>query len=542
MKKGTEHIILLALIFLNSKMYAQVENLSVFDRHNGIIMQRAISLEFEETTKLFYYNKDDHNKWKHLEVRNYDLFNIKGTDNGKYSISIKFYNPLRIKFTFDETRIADPSIEDINNFINKIPADLYGLNKTFQTLNQNSSNLQNFTFPNTVYSPDWFLGEIQNVNTHLPVSSSIILSQWLYEFNLIAQTEKLNDTNLVAMEVLNVLKKIKASDDYLYNEIDFVEKQDTVRKNLSDWMSDIQKSMYNQVSREDFNKQLERSSAILKRLEKAKAEAEQSISTFFALITEQYTDKIAPLLPNGPQGDRLKKNFKDYCIASRQWISITIAERKQLNDDAIKKLREYIDKLVGFNNQFDAEGYKTLQTSQIDHKEGKIKEITIAAVKLEIDGKEVSDTKKTNMFRIGRWNSAYPYLSTGGFFTNFSFPEYNLGIDSSGASVINSSAKKIRFSPAIFLNFVFSLHNDYIYPVFQIGLGTADKSILLPVGVGISIMDRITISGGIVPGFARQLNELKPGDRISGQTALDQDLSYKLMSTTYFGVNINLNK
>ena len=133
-------------------------------------------------------------------------------------------------------------------------------------------------------------------------------------------------------------------------------------------------------------------------------------------------------------------------------------------------------------------------------------------------------------------------MSAGGFFTNFSFPEYSLNIDSTGGSVINSSVKDLRFSAALFLNFVFNWHNDYIYPILQIGIGTADKSILMPIGFGISIMDRITISGGLVPGFAKELGKLKLGDHVKGQDELDKDLTFKLMSTTYFAININLNK
>lgn len=73
-------------------------------------MQRALAIEFDETNKLFYYNKDDRNKQRHLEIRNYDLFNIKGTDNGKYILTVKFYNPLRVKFTFDEVLMEDPQL------------------------------------------------------------------------------------------------------------------------------------------------------------------------------------------------------------------------------------------------------------------------------------------------------------------------------------------------------------------------------------------------------------------------------------------------
>lgn len=234
-------------------------------------------------------------------------------------------------------------------------------------------------------------------------------------------------------------------------------------------------------------------------------------------------------------------NFKEYSIAARQWISITIAGRKQLNDEAVKKLGEYIDKLNSFYNQFTSDGYKTLQTSQIDHKAEKIKEITISAVKLEKDGKEISDTKQKNIFMIERWNSAYPYISTGGFFTNFSFPEYSLNLDSTGASLINSSQKSFDLL-LLFLNFVFNAHNDYVYPVFQIGLGTINKSILMPIGLGFSITDRVTISGGVVPAFVKELDKLKVGDNVASQDVLDKDLSYKLISTVYFGVNINLNK
>lgn len=343
MRKLLLTLIIGCLALFSSQIFSQSNNLSVFDRHNGIIMQRALALEFDESTKLFYYNKDDHNEQKHLEVRNFDLYNIKGTDNCKYILSIKFYNPLRVKFNFEETNIEDPAIIAINNFIDKIPAELYNLNKTFETKNQVETNEKNTTFSFQMDTTSFLLTKGNSAEEK--VSSSIILSQWIYEL----KTQRyLNSTSVDSKfsinDLISEINKIEAADNYLYNEIEATDiDKNKIRKNLSDWVSSIQNEIYGQISLPDFKKKLEYATSILKKLETAKAESDNSLTNIFSLMTDKFSDKIGLLIynkdvkGNDSLGNAARENFRDYSKAARQWISLTIAERKRYNDEAVKK-------------------------------------------------------------------------------------------------------------------------------------------------------------------------------------------------------------
>lgn len=142
----------------------------------------------------------------------------------------------------------------------------------------------------------------------------------------------------------------------------------------------------------------------------------------------------------------------------------------------------------------------------------------------------------------------YPVVSAGSLFTNVAFPAYS--VDSSN-SLVDVKRKSIRATPAVFLNFYTGiLKNDYLYLFLQFGVAPINDngSIMVPIGAGLSIggkgtlANRITFSGGFLPAFVKELNNLKIGDKIKDNSVLQNDLTYKLFTSGYFSVNFNLFK
>lgn len=539
----------LILIITTTLSHSQ-DYLSPIGRLNGIEMEKQLFIKYDESTNNFLYYKDEKSGTL-LQLTQNDLINIKGTDNGKYTLAIEFYNPLRVKFNFDETRVADPAIEAINTFISKFPTE-------FVQFNMGQAERKVEVDMSELYSNEGFIWNlIGNTTGKINVDdffSSYIISQWIYELHsALKGSIELND-NGTFESLFKEISKIEDAEKYLFGKISVEEKSQT----LNDWILGIQKNIYNVTLAPEFREQLTEGKKINEKLLQAKLSAENALSNFFNLITYKYDDKIAPFFYNKKKKDdsTASVNFKKYSMASIALINVLIDQRKQNNDEALKKFNEFLDALQKFYNEFQPQGtgsgstriVKVLQTSQIRHDDGIIKNIFVSATRIDEKGKENTAVAKSVVFNISRWNSMYPIASMGTLFTNFTFPSYT--VDSTNA-IVSVSRKKIRATPAAYLNFYTNLlKNNYLYFFLQFGIAPLNEngSILIPLGVGLSIggsgslANRITFSGGFLPAFIKELSKLNVGDKVNDNSALRDDLSYKLYTTGYFSININIFK
>lgn len=552
-------LVTLSLI-VQTLLCAAQDYLSPIGRLNGIEMQKQLFIKYDESTNNFLYYKDE-SPGTLLQLTQNDLINIKGTDNGKYTLAIEFYNPLRVKFKFDETRVADPAIEAINTFISKFPTEFVqfnmeqaerkveietgesGKNNIYESLNERYFD----------YAPNSQEPKKLNVNDYF---SSYIISQWIYEFHSALEGKIAPNDSARAISLFKEMRQIEDAEDYLFGRISIESKSET----LNDWILNFQKKIYGVTLASEFRDQLTEARKIYEKLLKAKQDAENALSNFFNLITYNYEEEITPFFKNRA-AESLKfinagENFKKYSRASVALINVLVDQRKQNNDEALRKFNEFLDALQKFYNEFHPQAtnsgatriVKILQTSQIRHDEGIIKNIFVSATMIDEKGKENTDVAKSLVFNISRWNSMYPIVSAGSLFTNFSFPSYT--IDSLN-SILDVSRKKIRATPAVYLNFYTNyFKNDYLYFFLQFGVAPLNDNggILFPIGGGFSIggsgalANRVTFSGGFLPALIKELNKLNVGDKVRDDATLKDDLSYKLYSAGYFSININIFK
>lgn len=560
--KVTHFILLVLLVIFSHNTLAQ-NHLSPIDRLNGMIMEKQLFIKYDESTNSFLYYKDEH-RGTLLQINQNDLFTIKGTDNGKYTLAIEFYNPLRVKFNFDETRIADPAIEAINSFISKFPIEFVQNNGSIQKKVQVSQVETDGTVfkssPSSLFElvkattpsgdktekPDPEKRKI-DVNDYF---SSYILSQWVYELYTALNGQIVSKDSASFVSLFRDISQFENLENYLYGKIAIGDDS----KSINDWILEVQKKMYDMTSAKDFWDQLNMAKEIYRKLQQSKLKAENALSYFFNLITYKYDERIAPLFEKSQENK--SEHFKKYCMSTVSLVNVLIEQRKQNKDDVLTKFNVYIEALQKFYSQFhvlltgsgSTPFVKVLQTSQIRHDDGIIKSIYVSATKLDDDGKEHNDQGKTVNFSVSRWNSMYPIVSTGSLFTNSAFPSYTL--DSTNA-VVNVSRKKIRATPALYLNFYTGLlKNDYAYFFLQVGIAPFNENgnLLVPIGVGISIggtgtlANRITLSGGFLPAFIKELNKVTVGEKLNDMSALKNDLSYKLFTTGYFSINVSLFK
>ena len=88
----------------------------------------------------------------------------------------------------------------------------------------------------------------------------------------------------------------------------------------------------------------------------------------------------------------------------------------------------------------------------------------------------------------------------------------------------------------------FSSKSNWLYPFLQLGLTTGANDFLIPIGAGIVIAKKLSISGGSVFGVGKGLTNLNINSYVKDEAALKNDLSNQVISSWYFSLNYNFFK
>lgn len=150
-------------------------------------------------------------------------------------------------------------------------------------------------------------------------------------------------------------------------------------------------------------------------------------------------------------------------------------------------------------------------------------------------------------FRVRRFQRFVPEVSAGTAYTFFDYPQYGTTKNAAGEEVVGDPTQK-RISNLNFtamINYNYYLPNSPIHPFWQIGIGANNDIPTILTGLGIRAnfagLRRLAISGGLALTWIKQLNKLKPGDKVSGTADIDKDLTYEFnrKAPLYLGIQFN---
>jgi hypothetical protein len=200
--------------------------------------------------------------------------------------------------------------------------------------------------------------------------------------------------------------------------------------------------------------------------------------------------------------------------------------------------------LNNFANDFesDIQGYR--KESQVDLEETPTKMINLTYGVNSID-KEGNIRANKNLqidCIIARQHKIVPFVSTGVFYTDLIFPAYALLQGNGQWLVVQTKEKSTKVRPAVFLNLLFSTKSNWLYPFLQLGLTTGANDFLIPIGAGIVVAKKLSISGGSVFGMGKRLTNLQINSPVKDEATLKNDLSNRVFSSGYFSLNYNFFK
>lgn len=506
----------------------------IFDRINGVPIKNSIYLYLDKDRN-FYYSIDDEQRPHSLDDGSY--FNIKNIHRNDFQIYIQFYNPLRNNLTSSQKDIADPAYQALSDFISKLPS---GVTKTAEDVASDKSSI--------------------DVSGTTDIEISVLLNEWIFKFvNLIdpnyIKGKKLEDNYNSVVKILNGIAK---TEKFLFGSFTTPETNAGDERNLSDWVKFSGTNLYNaEDNYENFLKILNESSLLQDALKNYQSTGKKNFDAVVQLLTNDFDKQIGPLIAfeedtagkitNNVNG---RKSFKDYSIAFAKTIATNTQTQFSVQEATITRHNELIKKLTTFCDDFKGEniggkiyskGYKKAYSYKLDWKTKTMKSFTFDTKGLNEDGSDIMKSDKTTSIIVAKKLGVYSFVSTGILYTNFSYPQYAVSTDNNVNTVAKTGDVKVNVRPAIFLNMLITTW-DPVYPFAQIGISTGVSDALFPVGIGVSFGSSFSISGGVIFGYYKDLNQLEVGKPVKDDAALQSDLTNQALFKPYFSINYNLSK
>lgn len=456
------------------------------------------------------------------------IFNIKNNHKNDFQVYLHFYNPLKVAIKSSQKDVDDPFYKAITDFIAKLPAGV------IKSADENKDKV--------AFKDD----------NMTDLVLSVLLNQWIFEFTKGLKADSIPKHGLTGKfnEVAAIVNDIAFTENFLYSEIGIPESGEDKKRTVTGWVKHSANNLYK--AEDDYEKFtteiLKTASDTREGLSKANESAQKKLKAVQALLTTDFSDKIAPLLENFTPTQI--KDFKKYSSVFAKTLATSTRADFAAQETAITQDSSLINRLTLFCKDFTGEsiggtiinkGFRKEFNDKLDWKTKTMKEITFSATALKEEGAE--DLKKTNSksFTIAKKLGVYPFISTGVLYTNFSYPEYALKADNGSSIVAKTGDVKVNVRPTVFLNMIIASW-DPVYPFAQVGITTGVQDALFPVGLGFSFGASFSISGGVIFGYHKDLNKLTIGGSVKDDATLKADLTNKAVFKPYFSINYNFGK
>lgn len=244
--------------------------------------------------------------------------------------------------------------------------------------------------------------------------------------------------------------------------------------------------------------------------------------------------------------------FKQYSQVIARVLARTTTADFKTQDEVVSKFSALIKSLTTHLGTFteletvnhEKIWFKKLDEVTISKATPKLKDYTLILTPKKSDGTSETDASKLvkASFQLALQKNFVPFVSTSAIFSPLAFPNYAVQIDPSGKTIIGTTnPTRIVPRPVLFLNFLNRFGKadpDDLAWHLQIGFGTVDKNYLIPVGVGLLIGGKISVSGGFLGTLSQDLKAKGPGQPVKDDTELKNLLGDHFRGSYYFSLNI----
>ncbi|WP_460941619.1 hypothetical protein [Spirosoma daeguense] len=482
------------------------------------------------------------------------------------ALAIRFYNPLRYSIRTSDTLLAEPSYQNIGQFalaltnllgtlpnaapIPKVsdatsPASSASLNASIRANEQNTL---------TVYTSGQFDSLAVKVanNQKAPTSLTITAKEswnWVKRINSL-RAEELAEWKYMSLQgnvkcidtTSKVLKDLKLLDDRYFNA--------SIRGVTKDYL--LKLSQPDNIV--DFQKVNDRFKIVLDSLDKVNQGNIKLLLAFNDLISDNISKDLLRKTITATD-ESLCQDFATYSqIVFKRFVRARAEFQEKRNQmlDLAKKISKEVDNLmtkaVRLPNGNQLDNAFILNRYDVQLEKMRDVRVMVQERKLNLNGSPPSIDKTDKQFegkiRIRAAQTFVPEFSMGGFYTNLTFPTYNVKTVS-GQTVIGKTDEDYSVGLAGMLNLTLNALEGFAHPLIQLGVGTGKNRPTLLSGAGIRLswkMPIIITYGAIWHWQQTLLNGKEENGKIGDEAQLKQNLEYRFITkpSFYLGLQIGL--
>jgi hypothetical protein len=284
--------------------------------------------------------------------------------------------------------------------------------------------------------------------------------------------------------------------------------------------------MYSIEKYDEFKAALSESEALQKKLEQVKKDVDNSLKIIVELLTVNF-DKIEKFIDNSKKSD-----FKIYSAGKAMALQFATKAKIEESSVFVLKLKELNEKLKKDVEGYDSKGFKLISQDAFSWKTKKMREYSFSARHLSIAGLEEGERKSVT-YTVAKYQGLVLFGSAGIFYTGFEYQNFGL----ENGVIVETKETPVYVRPALFLNLLFKVKSDIVYPFAQIGITSGVDNPLVPFGLGVFFRDNFSISGGGLLAWQNKLSD----SQLLGKPSDDASLKNSIVKRPELGFYISLN-
>lgn len=515
----------LVLLFLPIGI-AFAQNPSVFKRLHGTSIKKTVFIKIDESDNKIKYNIDDDGPkvWNTLDG---NVFNVSNDRRNEINVYLKFYNPLRYKVVSEMTEEDDPVYTAISQFLSSLPSYSSTISGSGNTQITEPISIN----PATLLNNKSWIEKLKEMDEDEMLDESTLLYLWRHEFEKIKKKDA---------ELTNEFNKIFQIEKFIYGNIIVVYDDKISENTVVNWIKTRKDALFAAKTRELFNTELTYSKSVLKSIKAERDTATKNLSDIILLLTKNYKQEVGSQIETAKDTLYFFKFSAATAASVKREVNSSLDEYNKIIDvfeNLLTQLDTFLQKYPKDNDDYRLEG-----NHMFDWEYKKLKIVNYNFTPLNAGGSEDISKKTTAKFTMAKDQRIVPFVSTGLLYTDFFYRNYAVKTESGVNLVAETDRTVVRIRPALYLNCLFKTSGDVVYPFIQLGISTGVNDAIFPFGVGLSIRNDFSISGGGVFGYHKDLTSLKPGDMVTDDATLKSDLSNKPLVSWYFSINYNLTK
>ncbi|MCE1188012.1 MAG: hypothetical protein LWX56_02635 [Ignavibacteria bacterium] len=523
------YVSILLLFCFPISLFSQIPG--IYQRMVAPSIEYSLYLKWDNHDSCFKYQRDNvPSGFIPLDTNMY--FDVNNDDNNSLNIYLQFYNPMKFNIGYKIEAGDDLAYTMFNKMITMMSGKILDYEKLAAALKDMENNLPQVTD----------LAQPANAGALADADKEV------------AGIAK--DISRLPAKTYPKSKSLAEIYKYIY-----LMDGDTISKSVPEAIYENLTQLAKASTFDEFNAAYKKGAELQTRMEADYKKAGKYVLPYYKSVIADFCKKIelkkdaaAEHKSEGAVKKDVKKDAAAQAAEDKKENEIIYSSSLYLNNNNYRYLQNTIDDIHDLQEQYKTlldqvkkiiDGYESknsnyytlLKSTKLSLE--KNKQLNVQLKNWTIDSEKGKILSKQSIgFAVVPQRKLFPFFSLGTFYSAITTPQYDIQDISGRKTIVRVDNSKEFGYAALYANLVLLTWKDPNFiPFIQVGVAK-DKNYLLPVGVGVSFGETVSVSTGGVFHWYDELSTKKPGDIVGTDFSLKDDYKTVLKVNWYVSVNI----